>query len=433
MSLDIDMYPDRSFEDAAYDMAQEFGTQVTSDGRVQVCAPQGTVVQMVRARKGERTYRAHEACGYAPHELYAPPSTSDADFTTEKGMIGMIVTQTGSHMRGSLGSDTTARLITCVSGLPRDTPLGHPCVVKLHNDATKMQGEDLVTVGLAGTETIINNGLGRININDRVWFDPNPCVVTDLDGTKRPAVLIPGLSPTAMYFQTRAYTPLTTVSDILIYQRRCQKLLLAPEMRTKINACRDHHDLYAVTTGVVKRVCDGVYLAIDNPMRHYLDVWMAMFLATAVQSGDEPLLEGRSYSHALVVVYSALRLALVAHEQRASTTTQTYEETLVHEVMDGEWANVPTGVAGAPHRFATARSDALGDLLKTENLCAASTEGDATLMLFKAFGRLVKLTEEYQLRNHANVLSYNARRCAGTALSSAGPGEKFDILMGSSS
>jgi hypothetical protein len=143
-------------------------------------------------------------------------------------------------------------------------------------------------------------------------------------------------------------------------------------------------------------VCDGVYLAIDNPMRHYLDVWMAMFLATAVQSGDEPLLEGRSYSHALVVVYSALRLALVAHEQRASTTTQTYEETLVHEVMDGEWANVPTGVAGAPHRFATARSDALGDLLKTENLCAASTEGDATLMLFKAFGRLVKLTEEYQ-------------------------------------
>jgi hypothetical protein len=93
-----------------------------------------------------------------------------------------------------------------------------------------------------------------------------------------------------------------------------------------------------------------------------------MFLATAVQSGDEPLLEGRSYSHALVVVYSALRLALVAHEQRASTTTQTYEETLVHEVMDGEWANVPTGVAGAPHRFATARSDALGDLLKTENL-----------------------------------------------------------------
>jgi hypothetical protein len=117
-----------------------------------------------------------------------------------------------------------------------------------------MQGEDLVTVGLAGTETIINNGLGRINMNDRVWFDPNPCVVTDLDGTKRPAVLIPGLSPTAMYFQTRAYTPLTTVSDILIYQRRCQKLLLAPEMRTKINACRDHHDLYAVTTGVVKRV-----------------------------------------------------------------------------------------------------------------------------------------------------------------------------------
>lgn len=171
--------------------------QIKSTGRGQPVSPQSIVAIAASLNKNERKQRSREKRATKEKDCYAPLG-QEIDFSVMDGELVFTRTNPYTRSRGQIMNRSGLCVFSTINGLSEKIGISFVGVAATQSHLHDKRSDDMLTVLIAGTATVVNTGCCTINANSVVYFSERPSVVRSPHDPDliAPGVLEKGQPPT---------------------------------------------------------------------------------------------------------------------------------------------------------------------------------------------------------------------------------------------